>query len=232
MAAGAHVFRANRVGVWVIPNANLTDKLKHVLPRLRGPIPNLTDIFLPPEATKAHADQCRAAGFFVSTYDVAHSTPPGLCAANMLAHRNVLKTGALEIDLEGAAVQPDRPALAAWAEAFVRRVRSTNPNLPIRLNVTPFKGYALPVSLINSDPQLFVIAQAYFGNQDGRCSEADVILDLLDWGVARDKVSVMYGALCENPQQQRVYALPNPEYKPITSGSVFSDDLLLDAGVL
>lgn len=232
MAAGAHVFGANRVGLWVVPNAGLTDKLKHVLPRVRGPIPNLTDIYLPPEADKSHADQCRQAGFFVSTYDVTHATPPGVAATNMLAHRAKLKSGALEIDLEGAAVQPDKPNLASWATAFVKKVRATNPNLPIRLNVTPFKGYALPIGLINDDPQLYVIAQAYFGNQDGRLSEAEVLMDLLDWGVPRHKASIMYGVLCENPQQQRVYSLPNPEYKPITTGSVYQDDLLLDAGLL
>jgi hypothetical protein len=234
MAPGAHVFGPNRVGLWVIPNANLTDKLTHILPRARGAkaIPNLTDIFLPPEATLSHAKQCREAGYFVSTYDVTHNSPPGVVAAAMLANRAELKSGALEIDLEGAAVQPDKPNLAAWARSFVAVIRKTNPNLPIRLNVPPFKGYALPIELLTSDPQVFVIAQAYFGNQDGRCSEADVLLDLLDWGVPRHKAAVMYGVLAENPQGQRVYGLPNPEYKPITTGSVFSDDLLLDAGVL
>lgn len=234
MAAGAHVFGPNRVGLWIIPNSNLTDKLKHVLPRARGAkaIPNLTDIFLPPEAQFFHRDQCRHAGFFVHTYDVAHSTPAVALAKAMKAKRLALGTGALEVDLEGAAVQPDKPALANYARAFVAEIRRTNPNLPVRLNVPPFKGYALPVDLIRDDPQLFVIAQAYFGNQDGRCSEADVLMDLLDWGVPAAKAKVMYGVLAENPQGVRVYALPNPEYKPITQGSVFSDDLLIDAGVL
>lgn len=231
---GAHVFKENRVGLWVIPNSNLTDKLTHVLPRARGAkaIPNLTDIFLPPEATMTNKEQCRNAGYFVSTYDVAHSSSPEALADAMLLKRMQLGTGAIEVDLEGAAVQPDKPAMANFATRFVNRVRRTNRNLPVRLNVPPFKGYALPVAFINNDPQLFVIAQAYFGNQDGRCSEADVLEDLLDWGIAKDKVKIMYGVLAENPQGQRVYALPNPEYKPITEGSVFSDDLLIDAGVL
>jgi hypothetical protein len=232
MAPGPYVFGPGRVGLWVIPNANLTDKLKHVLPRARGPIPNLTDIYLPPEAQKSHADQCRQAGFFVNTYDVAHTTDPALCAKRMKAHRALLKSGALEIDLEGAAVQPDKPRLADWTRAFHKEIRRTNPNLPVRLNVTPFKGYALPVSLINNDPHLHVIVQAYFGNQDGRLSEADVLEDLLDWGVLRQKIQIMYAVLAENPQQQRVYAMPNPEYKAITKGSIYQDDLLIDAGLL
>src|SRR6188768_363295 len=190
MAAGAHVFKKNRVGLWIIPNANLTDKLKHVLPRLKQPkvLPNLTDIFLPPEAQISHKDQCRVAGFYVHTYDVVHEVGPVEMAQRMLAKRRVLGTGAIEIDLEGAAVQPDKPNLATWATAFVQEVRRTNKALAVRLNVPPFKGYALPVDLINADPQLFVIAQCYFGNQDGRLSESDVLEDLLDWGIARDKV--------------------------------------------
>lgn len=232
MAPGAYVFGPNRVGLWVVQNAGLTDKLKHLLPRARGPIPNLTDIYLPPEAQKSHADQCRAHGFFVNTYDVAYNTPAAESARRMLAHRAVLKSGAIEIDLEGTAVQPDKPALAAWATLFHREVRRTNPNLPIRFNVPPYKGYALPVALINNDPKVNVIVQAYFGNQDGRLSEADVLEDLLDWGVLREKIQIMYGVLCDNPQQQRVYSLPNPEYKAITKGSVYQDDLLLDAGLL
>lgn len=232
MAPGPYVFGPNRVGLWVVPNSGLTDKLKHILPRVRAVIPNLTDIYLPKEAVKSHADQCRSFGFFVNTYDVTHADSAVTVARRMLAHRALLKSGAIEIDLEGAAVQPDRPALAAWATAFVNEVRRTNPNLPIRFNVTPFKGYALPVALINNDPKLAVIAQCYFGNQDGRLSEADVLEDLLDWGVERSKVQVMYGVLCDDPKGKRVYSLPNPEYKPITKGSVYQDDLLIDAGIL
>lgn len=232
MAIGSHVFRQNRVGLWVIPNANLTDKLKHVLPRARRAIPNLTDIFLPPQAQVSHKDQVRSANFFAHTYDVVHADAPDFMAKKMLADRRRLGTGAIEIDLEGAAVQPDIPALAAWAREFVRVVRLTNPNLPIRFNVPPFKGYALPGDLIVEDPQLFVIAQTYFGNQDGKLAEDAVLLDLLDYGVPRDKAKVMYGVMNDNPQGVRVYTLPNPEYKPITEGSVFSDDLLIDSGAL
>jgi len=235
MTIGSYVFGPNRLGLWIIPNANLTDKLIHVLPRLRraNVIPNLTDIFLPPEATIGHKDQCRVAGFFVHTYDVVHSVDAVTLAKKMIAKRKALGTGAIEVDLEGAAVQPDQPALNNYIVAFVREVRRTNPNLPVRLNVPPFKGYALPAALIRDDPNLFVIAQAYFGNQDGRCSEADVILDLLDWGIPRQKIAVMYGVLADRqPTGDRVYALPNPEYKPLLTGSVFSDDLLLEAGLL
>ena len=232
MTIGAHVFKSNRVGLWIIANSNLGDKLSHVLPRVRTPIPNLTDIFLPPEAVLSHKLQCRNAGFFVSTYDVVHNTPPMTMANKMLAHRKLMGTGAIEIDLEGFAVQPDLPAMADYVHRFMDEVRWKNPLLPVRLNVPPFKGFCLPVDRINEDEQLFVVAQAYFGNQDGRLSEADVLLDLLDWGIRPDKVKIMYGAMAENPQGVRVYSLPQPEYKPITQGSVFSDDLLMDAGLL
>lgn len=232
MTVGSHVFGPNRVGLWVIPNEGLTAKLAHLLPRVRVPIPNLTDIYLPPEAQRSHRDQCREAGFFVHTYDVTRNDAPEVVAARMLKKREELGTGAIEIDLEGEAVQPDKPNLAAWATKFVGTVRRTNPKLPVRLNVTPYKGFALPVTLINSDPQLFIIVQSYFGNQDGRLSEADVLEDLLDWGIARPKIQIMYPVMAENPQGDRVYTLPNPEFKPITKGSVYQDDLLLDAGLL
>ena len=229
MAAGSHVFRANRLGLWVIPNANLKDKLNHILPRVRVPLPNLTDIYLPPEATKEHRDICRANGFFVNTYDVVHERAPGALADEMLAKRNFLRTGAIEIDLEGAAVQPDIPSLSNWARAFMARVRQSNPNLPVRFNVPPFKGYALPIDLIVADPQLFVIAQAYYGNMDGRLSEADVLLDLLNWGVPQDKVKIHYAVMANSP---RTLVLPGASYKPLTEGSVYDDDLLMDAGLI
>lgn len=233
MTVGQHVFGPNRVGLWVIPNSGLTDKLRHIMPRARGPLPNLTDIFLPPSATLADKQVVRDNGFFAHTYDVAHAVPAVELAKKMKADRARLGTGAIEVDLEGAAVQPDKPALANYATAFVGEIRRTNPNLPVRLNVPPYKGYALPVELINEDPQLFVIAQAYFGNQDGRLSDADVLEDLLDWGIDRAKVKIMYGVLNDNwPQRVRVFTLPNPDFKPITQGSVFSDDLLLDAGAI
>lgn len=227
MAPGPHVFGNGRQGLWVAENSNLTDKLKHFLPRLRGPLPGLTDIFLPPSAVLSHKQQCVAAGFFVSTYIVAHSDPPAVLADKALAHRAKLKSGAIEFNLEGAAVQD--PVLKAYATALVKRVRAKAPNLPIRLNVVPFKGYVLPVALINDDPQLFVIAQAYGGNMDILFAADEIEGDLLDWGIARHKVSVQHAVMCRVAgSANRQITVPSVRNR----GSFYIDDLLLDAGLL
>jgi hypothetical protein len=229
MPVGPTVFGPNRVGLWSISNANLPDKLKHVLPRARALIPNLTDIFLPLDATMAAKDVVRQNNLYSHLYCVVGSTPPATLAAQALAARRRLGTGAIEVDLEGAQVQPDKPAMRMYAMAFVSEIRRTNPNLPIRLNVPPFKGYAIPVDLVVSDPQVFVIAQAYYGNMDGRLSEADVLCDLLDWGVPRAKAKIHYAVMANSP---RTFVLPGAGYKPITEGSVYDDDLLIDSGRL
>ena len=229
MALGPNVFGPNRVGLWSISNASLADKLRHVLPRARTVIPNLTDIFLPLDATMAAKDVVRQNNMYAHLYCVVHETPADVLAKQALAVRRALGTGAIEVDLEGAAVQPDKPALAAYARLFVQTVRKTNPNLDVRLNVPPYKGYALPIDLIVADPHLFVIAQAYYGNMDGRLSEADVLCDLLDYGVPRSKAKIHYAVMANSP---RTFVLPGASYKPITEGSVYDDDLLIDSGRL
>ncbi len=229
MSIGPNVFGPNRVGLWAIENANLPDKLRHVLPRARAVIPNLTDIFLPLNATLAAKDVVRQNNMFAHLYCVAHAIDPTLLAKEAKAARLRLGTGAIEVDLEGAAVQPDKPKLADYARAFVKEIRRTNPNLDVRLNVPPYKGYALPIDLIKDDPHLYVIAQAYYGNMDGRLSEADVLMDLLDWGVPRSKAKVHYAVMANEP---RTFVLPGASYKPITEGSVYDDDLLIDSGRL
>ncbi len=229
---GPHVFGANRLGLWAVENANLTDKLKHILPRARGPLPNLTDIFLPLNASLAAKDIVRTNNFYAHLYCVVHSTPAATLAKQALDARRRLGTGAIEFDLEGAAVQPDLPALKKYAVDLVSAVRKTNPNLPIRLNVPPYKGYALPVDLINNDPQLFVIAQAYHGNMDGRLSESDVKDDLLDFAIDRKKIKIQYAVAVGADPNKRVCVLPAPSYKPLTEGSVYDDDLLLDMGLV
>lgn len=229
MARGPHVFGPNRVGLWVASGDNLPDKLRHILPRSRTLIPNLSDIYLPIEATSQARDVVRQNDLYAHLYVVANGVPAVELAKQAKARRLMLGTGAIEVDLEGAAVQPDLPAMAGYAKAFVAEIRRTNPRLPLRLNVPPYKGYALPIQLIIDDPQLFVIAQAYYGNMDGRLSEADVLLDLLDYGVPRAKAQIHYAVMANEP---RTFVLPGADYKPLTQGSVYIDNLLLDSGRL
>lgn len=230
MSAGPHVFGTNRRGLWVATNANLTDKLKHFLPRLRGAIPNLTDLFLPPEAAASHKDQCRQADFFVHTYDVAHSRTPEQFAKDALAARKRQGTGALELDFEGGAINDQN--LAGYIAATVRQVRKTNPNLPLRINVVPWKGVFLATlelrRMVADDDQLFIIAQAYGGNMEELFAADEVWRDIATRGFHGSKVSVQHAIMCRWGPLPRQVTLPSLRDK----GSLYIDDLLLDAGLL
>lgn len=227
MSVGPHVFGNGRRGLWVAENANLTDKLKHYLPRFKNAIPNLTDLFLPPSATADHARMCRAAGFFAHLYVVAHDKSAADLAKHGLERRKALGTGAIEFNLEGGAQVQD-PVLKKYATDLVDVVRDTNPNLPIRLNYVPLKGFAMPVQLINSDPQLFVIAQGYGGNMDLLYAADEILSDMLNWGVRPEKASVMHAIMCSRGSGPRQLTLPHVRNK----GAFYIDDLLLDAGLL
>ena len=231
MSVGPHVFGSNRRGLWIAANEDLTSKLKHFLPRLRGPIPNLTDLFLPPSASISHKDQCRQAGFFVHTYDVAHDRDPITFAKAALAVRKRLGTGALELNFEGGAI--DDRNLASYIFATVKQVRKTNPNLPLRINVVPNKGVFLNEPglkrLVAEDDELFIIAQAYGGNMDILFAADEVRHDITSRGFHGSKVSVMHAVMCRVAgSRERQITLPWVRDK----GSFYIDDLLLDAGLL
>jgi hypothetical protein len=234
MSTGPHVFGDNRLGLWSAPTykagvysaSAYKDKLTHFLPRLRMAVPNLTDIFLPPEAGIAHKDQCRQANFFVHTYAVAHGMDPVWFAKSSLARRKVQGTGALELNFEGSAVE--QMGLFDYVTQTIAEVRRTNPNLPVRINVVPFKGQFLPRDLIVTDPNLFVIAQTYGGNMEILYAADEVKRDLTAWGIPEEKVSVQHAVMCSGPYYPRQITLPVIRGR----ASLYIDDLLLDAGLL
>ena len=229
MIAGPHVFGSNRRGIWVASNSNLTDKLKHFAPRLRNAIPNLTDVFLPPEATSAHKDILRTNNFFVHMYDVARDRGPIEFADAALARHKAQGTGALELNFEGGPITD--AGMAAYVTATIKRVRARKPNRAVRINVVPFKGQFLPVDLINDDAQLFVCAQAYGGNMDILYAADEVKDDLTDHGILPQKVNVMHAVMCDTTDDfwdDRQVTLPVVRDK----GAFYIDDLLLDAGLL
>lgn len=239
MSAGPHVFGDNRRGLWVANNANLTDKLKHFLPRLRNAIPNLTDVFLPPEAGVSHADQVRQAGFFKHTYDVARDRDPVTFARAALARRKAQGTGALELDFEGkgignlsGGVPGDVDAnLAEYIRLTRAQIRKTNPNLPLRINVVPYKGQFLKplTKIVADDPELFIIVQAYGGNMDELFPADEVKQDITVRGFHASKVSVQHAVMCRvGGSANRQVTLPQVRNK----GAFYIDDLLLDAGLL
>lgn len=228
--AGPHVYGDDRRGLWVANNANLTDKLKHFLPRLRGAIPNLTDLFLPPEAQLSHADQCRDADFFVNSYDVAHGRDPVTLARAALAVRKRLKSGAIEIDFEGSAITD--AGMADYIAATVKEIRRTNPHLPLRINVVPYKGSFLrPLTgLVAADPQLFIIVQAYGGNMEYLFPADEVKQEITVRGFHASRVSVQHAVMCSMPQFPSIRQVVMPSVR--NKGSFYIDDLLLDAGLI
>ena len=225
---GSYVFGDNRQSLWVAENGNLTDKLTHFLPRLRAPIPNLTDLFLPESATRNHAAQVRQAGFFAHLYTVAHGDTAIKLADRSLASHKRIGAGALEIDFEGAGIGGDQN-MAQYIFDTVARIRATKPLLPVRINVTPYKGGYLPVGLINADARLSLAVQCYGGNMDALYSVEDVVGEVVRWGVNPAKVVAMQAVMCaQRVGGRREVTLPQSR----NIGAYYIDDLLLDAGLL
>lgn len=227
MAVGPSVFGRGRQELWVASNANLKDKLAHYLPRLRNPLPHLTDIFLPPEATLDHKSQVRAAGFFCHTYVVAEGLDPAALAKKALDARRRQGTGALEFDIEGSAVNDAN--MSSYIKGVIAAVRKNHPNLPFRINVVPYKGQFLPVEVINDDPKVFLVVQSYGGNMDILFPADEVKQEVVYYGMNPDKVSVMHAVMCApKPGMPRQVTVPAVRDK----GAFYIDDLLLDAGLL
>jgi hypothetical protein len=221
---GAHVYGDNRLGLWVASSSNLTDKLKHFLPRLKGAVPNLTDLFLPPEATLAQRRQVLDADFFCHWY----MPPPhgkGAIEYADAALASMKGGGALELNIEGV---PD-PLLASFVTAAVARVRVKKPNLALRINVVPWKGEFLPSALFASDRNLYVIAQSYGGNMEHLYAANDVERDLTAFGIPPEKASIQHAVMCSQaPGKPRQVTLPQVRFR----GSLYLDDLLQDAGLI
>lgn len=230
---GPHVFGNFRRGLWVASTSNktpqeLTDKLTHFLPRLRGAIPNLTDIFLPPEATTSHRAQVLGAGFFHSMYDVAHGLSAVAFADSALKRHSAQKAGALELNFEGSGIGGDWN-LASYIATSIGRVRQSKPNLPVRCNVVPYKGAYLPIELLNEDGNLFLCVQNYGGNMDALYAGDDVRDEVVAYGVLPHKVTVMHAIACaQKVGGPRAVTLPQVRNR----GAFYIDDLLLDAGLI
>lgn len=220
MAVGPHVFGDGRIGCWFTPSTNFTDKLRDRVPKIRAL--GMTDAFLPRQAVIADKDVVRQSGAFVALYE----TPPAGTSAveyakQTLADVKALAVGAVELNIEG--VLDDK--LSDFVRIAWTNIRAAKAGLRLRINVVPFKGQFLPADLFVDDPQLYVIVQNYLGNMDARVAEDEIVRDLVDYGLPRDKVSVMYGAHIGQP---RVRALPQIRFR----GSFYQDDLLANAGYI
>jgi hypothetical protein len=203
---------------------SFTDKLRDRLPRFKTFKPGrITDLFLPREAQPSDMKLVRDAGYFAHLWTTPHGKSAKAYAAQSLLDVDRLKPGALELNVEVDDLEP-------YLRECHRLIRAKKPNLRLRFNVQPFKGAQIPWDAFYDDPHAFVIAQAYGGNMDWRASEFDVLLDLERWTPLEElgKLSVMYGAhVSPGEGKPRVPALPGWIRR---RGSIYSDDLLVDAG--
>lgn len=218
--SGPHVFGDGRIGCWFTPSTNFSDKLRDRVSKIRAL--GMTDAFLPRQAAISDKDLVRQAGSFVALYE----TPPhGMnakdYAAQTIADVNRLAVGVVELNIEG--LLDDK--IGTFVRDTWSEIRKVKPNLRLRINVVPFKGQFLPATLFVDDAQLYVIVQNYFGNMDARVAEDEIVRDLVDYGIPKQKVSVMYGAHIGQP---RVRSLPVIRFR----GSFYNDDLLADAGYI
>lgn len=221
---GKHIYGDNRLGCWVTPTQNLADKLRHRLPRMKAL--GITDIFLPREATPADKRIVMDAGYFVALWvPPPHGQGASFYAGDALAALSRLSIAALELNIEG--VRDD--LLSGYVREVVKTIRASKPKLRLRINVVPFKGSFLPADLFRADPQLYVIVQNYLGNMDERVAEDEIVRELVDYGIPALRVSVMYGAhIAWKVGGVRLPALPKIRYR----GSIYTDDLLADAGYI
>jgi len=186
----------------------------------------IRDVFLPRSATPAHFAAVRAAGLYAHLWVATHDRSAAELVADTLADLARLKPGALELDLE---LNSDPPLEAFVGEVYAR-IRARRKNLRIRLNLAPWKAFAVPFKSIAYDPALYACEQTYAGDM-APFSQADALANLLEYGVPRAKATVCYGAAGPVPgSPDRVCTLP--DLFRWHRGVIFSDDLMADVGLL
>jgi hypothetical protein len=213
----------DRLGVYVINPANLHARLPGI--RAFG----IRDVFLPRTALGEAFGWVRAAGLYAHLW-----TPTDDLSARDYANRTLLDVqrlgpGAVELNIE----LPSDPPLAAYVAETYRLIRSKRKALRLRVNLAPWKGFALAElqTAWGKDGNLYAAEQNYEGNMANLLSPADVLSNLLDWAVPRERATVCYGAHCRvlgSPERLRTL----PDLARTKRGVIFSDDLMADAGLL
>lgn len=214
----------DRLGLWIINPANLPVRLPRIRSFQGGVI---RDLFLPRDATPADMQRVRDAGFSAHLWTARDGLAAGEYTDRALADIARLRAGACELNIEGV---PDEQ-LGNYLRFVVALIRAQRSSYRLRLNLAPWKGFAVAASRLASDPALYVCAQNYGGNMDELYSPADVLRDLLDQGIPPGKATVCYAAACRvlgSAQRQRTL----PDLTRTRRGVIFSDDLMFDAGLL
>jgi hypothetical protein len=214
----------DRLGLWLINPANLAGRLAPIKAFAGGAI---RDLFLPRTADVGDLQRVREAGLSAHLYVATDGLDALAFATRTLADLGRLRPGAVELNFELAS----DPPFPQYVRDAVARIRADRPALRMRLNTPPWKGFAFPVDLLNSDPNLYACEQNYLGNMDELLSPADVLGDLLAWGVPVRKATVCYAAACRVlGSAGRIRTLPDLSRR--RRGVIFQDDLMVEAGLL
>jgi len=226
----------DRLGLWIIHPDNLASRLPGIAAL------GVKDVFLPRQVSPGDLKQVRDHGLYAHLWSASNQLSADDYANQVLLDVQRLKPGAVELNIE----LPSDPPLKAKIRRAVELIRTRKPKLRMRLNIAPFKAFALPVDLLTSDPNLYVCEQSFYGDMS-RVAESDALYDLLSWGVPLAKATVCYGAAALVPVpgrlvgdlEERVVGLGTrwtwsngAVVGQLRRGVIFQDDLLADVGLL
>jgi len=210
----------DRLGLYIVNPTNLPSRLPGI--RVLG----VKDVFLPRTAQPSDLATVRAAGLYAHMWAAVDGLSATDYANRTLLDIQRLRPGAVELNIELGADEP----LPGYISEVVRLIRSRHSKMRLRLNVAPWKGFALPAVLLVTDSNLYAAMQNYEGNMDNLLSAADVYANLL-WGAPSSKATVCYAAACRVfGSAERVRTLP--DLSRLKRGVIFQDDLLAEVGLL
>ncbi len=214
----------DRLGLWIVNPANLPDRLPKIKAFGGGII---RDLFLPRSAEPADMERVRGVGLYAHLWVARDGLSATDYANRTLLDIQRLKPGAVELNIELGSDSP----LAAYVIQTVLAIRSRRKSLRMRINVAPWKGFALSRTLLRDDPNLYACEQNYEGNMDNLLSAADVLADMAAGGVPADKSTLCYAAACRVlGSAERLRTLPDLSRR--NRGVIFHDDLMAEAGLL
>ena len=187
----------------------------------------IRDVFMPRTSSADDLAAIRAVGLYAHIWCAVDGLAVDAFVARTLDDLARSKAGAVELNIE---LGSDAP-LPAYVEAAIRGLRARLPRFRIRVNLGGWKGFAVPVELVEADPNLYVCEQAYLGNMDELLSPADVLADLVANGCPPAKATVCYAASCTVlGSASRLRTLPDLSRRH--RGVIYQDDLMTDAGLL
>lgn len=213
----------DRLGLWIVDPARGRARIPQIRTALGGLV---RDTFWPRTSEASDLQAARDGGLYAHLWVAVDGRQASELVAETLADLARLKPGALELNIE---LGVDAP-LPAYIVEVVHGIRDKRRNLRMRLNLAPWKGFAIPRAELESDPNLYVCEQNYAGNMEELLSSADAYLDLTAWGAPASKVTVCYAAQCRVLGSPRLRTLP--DLSRLKRGLIYQDDLLHDAGLL